>query len=224
MRLLLAEDEKSLSRAVVYLLEHNNYQVDAVYDGEAALEALKTGNYDGAVLDIMMPKKDGLEVLEEIRRRGSLIPVMMLTAKSEIDDRVLGLDSGADDYMTKPFAVQELLARIRCMIRSRTEFPSSQLTMQNIVLNRAEMELSSPAGSFRLSNKEFQMMEFFMCNPGQRISKERLIEFIWSSKEHTEPEIIKVYVSYLRKKLTALHAEIRLEGKQEEGYVLEGIT
>ena len=223
MRLLLAEDEKSLSKAVVYLLEHNNYQVDAAYDGEEALEALETGNYDGAILDIMMPKKDGLEVLGEIRRRGSRIPVMMLTAKSEVDDKVLGLDSGANDYMAKPFAVQEFLARVRSMIRVQTEQLSPQLCMNNIVLDRKEMELSSLTGSFRLSNKEFQMMEFFLCNPAHRISAERLKELIWRDENDAELNIVWIYISYLRKKLTALHAEIQLEGTQESGYVLEEI-
>ena len=221
MRLLLAEDEKSLSKAVVYLLEHDNYQVDAVYDGEEALASLETGNYDGAILDIMMPGKDGLEVLGEIRRRGSRIPVMMLTAKSEVDDKVLGLDSGANDYMAKPFAVKEFLARVRSMIRSQTEPADPRLCMENIVLDRTEQELSSTSGSFRLSNKEFQMMEFFLCNPGHWISTERLMELLCRAEDGAEPNMIWIYVSYLRKKLTALHADIQLEGNRDSGYMLE---
>lgn len=161
MRLLLAEDERSLSRALVTILNRNGFEADAVYDGKAALEAIESGNYDGAVLDIMMPKMNGLEVLKTIRDKKNLIPILMLTAKAEIDDKVEGLDLGANDYLTKPFAAKELLARIRTMIRTQTTQTESILHVGNITLNRATFELTSPTGSFRLANKEFQMMEVF---------------------------------------------------------------
>ncbi len=144
MRLLLAEDERSLSKALVAILEKSNYSVDAVFDGQEALSYLESGNYDGAILDIMMPKMDGITVLKRIREQGSRIPILMLTAKSEVEDKVLGLDSGANDYLTKPFAVQELLARLRAMTRSQTAHGGSRLTVGNITLDTATFELSSP--------------------------------------------------------------------------------
>ena len=179
MRIVLAEDERSLSRAVIALLEKNNYSADAVYDGAEALEYLAAENYDAAILDIMMPKMDGLTVLRKLRQQGSRIPVLLLTAKSEVEDKVLGLDTGANDYLTKPFATAELLARIRAMTRSQTTQTSSCLSFGNVTLDQATFELSSPSGSFRLANKEFQMMEIFMTNPRHLVSTERLMEKIW---------------------------------------------
>ena len=170
MRLLLAEDERSLARALTVLLRKNNYEVDAVYDGEEAMAYLGSGNYDGAILDIMMPKRDGIDVLCQLRRQGNRLPVLLLTAKSEVDDKVLGLDSGANDYLTKPFASQELLARIRAMTREQTVQATSRLQVGNITLDRATFELSSPTGRLRLANKEFQMLELLMCNPRNLIS------------------------------------------------------
>lgn len=221
MRLLLAEDEKSLSRALVKLLEHGNFSVDAVYDGEEALEYLEAGNYDGLILDIMMPKVDGLTVLKTIRAKGNLIPVLLLTAKSEIDDKVTGLDLGANDYLTKPFAPPELLARIRAMTRTQTAQATSSLTIGNITLDTSSYELSSPTGSFRLANKEFQMMELLMRNPKQLISTERFMEKIWGYDSEAEINVVWVYISYLRKKLTALHADIAIKATRNAGYSLE---
>ncbi len=221
MRLLLAEDEKSLSRALVKLLEHGNFSVDAVYDGEEALEYLEAGNYDGLILDIMMPKIDGLTVLKTIRAKGNLIPVLLLTAKSEIDDKVTGLDLGANDYLTKPFAPPELLARIRAMTRTQTAQATSSLTIGNITLDTSSYELSSPTGSFRLANKEFQMMEMLMRNPKQLISTERFMEKIWGYDSEAEINVVWVYISYLRKKLTALHADIAIKATRNAGYSLE---
>ncbi len=223
MRLLLAEDERSLSKAIITILEKNNYSADAVYDGEEALEYLKTGNYDGLILDIMMPKRDGIEVLKALRNKGDRIPVLILSAKSEIDDKVLGLDCGANDYLTKPFSSRELLARIRAMTRTQTDQPSSKLQFGNITLDRATFELSSPAGSFRLANKEFQMLELLMCNPRNLISTERLMERIWGYDSEAEINVVWVYVSYLRKKLTVLHADIQIKAKRNAGYSLEEI-
>ena len=223
MRLLLAEDEKALSKALVAILERNNYSVDPVYDGKSALEYIETGNYDGAVLDIMMPVMDGISVLQEIRKRGNLIPVLLLTAKSEIDDKVLGLDSGANDYLTKPFNSRELLARIRAITRVQTAQSSSQLHMGNVTLNRATFELSTPSGSFRLANKEFQMIELLMSNPRVLISSERFMEKIWGFDSEAEINVVWVYISYLRKKLTALNTNIQIKATRNAGYSLEDI-
>ena len=224
MRLLLAEDERALSKALATILERSNYSVDTVYDGEAALEYLAADNYDGVILDIMMPKKDGITVLKELRSRGSKIPVLILTAKSEVDDKVLGLDSGANDYLTKPFHSRELLARIRAMTRAQSSQTSSVLQMGNITLDQRTYELSSPTGSFRLANREFQILELLMQNPGNLISAERLMEKIWGYDSETEISVVWVYISYLRKKLSALGTNIQIRATRNVGYCLEEIA
>ena len=224
MRLLLAEDERALSKALATILERSNYSVDTVYDGEAALEYLAADNYDGVILDIMMPKKDGITVLKELRSRGSKIPVLILTAKSEVDDKVLGLYSGANDYLTKPFHSRELLARIRAMTRAQSSQTSSVLQMGNITLDQRTYELSSPTGSFRLANREFQILELLMQNPGNLISAERLMEKIWGYDSETEISVVWVYISYLRKKLSALGANIQIRATRNVGYCLEEIA
>lgn len=221
MRLLLAEDEKSLARAVSAILEKNNFSVDVVHDGADALDWLRAGNYDGAVLDIMMPKMDGITVLKTIRAEGNMLPVLLLTAKSEIDDKVEGLDSGANDYLTKPFAAKELLARIRAMTRTATAQPSSTLQFGNLTLDRATFELKSPSGSFRLANKEFQMLETLMANPKTLISTERFMEKIWGYDAEAEINVVWVYISYLRKKLAALNANVQIKATRNAGYSLE---
>ena len=221
MRLLFAEDEKSLSRAVTAMLEKSNYAVDAVYDGQDALDYLRAGNYDGAILDIMMPKLDGIEVLKTIRAEGNRVPVLMLTAKAEIDDKVLGLDSGANDYLTKPFSTKELLARIRAMTRAQTVQQSSVLSFGNITLDQTTYMLAGPGGSFRLANKEFQMLETLMANPHRLISSERFLEKIWGYDSETEINVVWVYISYLRKKLAALNANIQIKATRNAGYSLE---
>ena len=223
MRILLAEDERSLSRAVIALMEKNNYSADAVYDGQEALEYLEAGNYDALILDLMMPKMDGMTVLRTLRERGNPIPVLILTAKSEVDDKVLGLDTGANDYLTKPFSTQELMARIRAMTRSQSGGQvTSRLTFGNITLDQATFELSSPTGSFRLANKEFQMMELLMRNPRQLIPTERFLERIWGYDSDVELSVVWVYISYLRKKLSALRANIQIKVTRNAGYSLEG--
>lgn len=223
MRLLLAEDEKALSKALTAILERNNYSVDPVYDGQAALEYLETDNYDGVILDIMMPKADGITVLRKIRSKGNLIPVLLLTAKSEIDDKVLGLDAGANDYLTKPFNSRELLARIRAMTRIQNAQVNSQLHMGNVTLNCANFELSTPTGSFRLANKEFQMLELMMSNPQNLIPSERFMEKIWGYDSDSEINVVWVYISYLRKKLSALNANIQIKVSRNAGYSLEEV-
>lgn len=221
MRLLIAEDEKELSDALCAILKHNNYSVDAVYNGQDAIDYIDGGNYDGAILDIMMPKVDGITVIQRIRDKGNMIPVLMLTAKSEIDDRVKGLDAGADDYLTKPFAAKELLARIRAMTRRQSEITQSVIEAGNITLNRLTYEISSSSGVFRLANKEFQMMEMFMVNMGQIISTELFMEKIWGYDSESEINVVWVYISYLRKKLSALEANIKIKAVRNKGYILE---
>ena len=221
MRLLLAEDERELSNALVTILKKNNYSVDAVYNGADALDYLEAENYDGAILDIMMPKLDGISVLKRLRERGSNLPVLMLTAKAEVDDRVLGLDSGADDYLTKPFATKELLARVRAMTRRQAEVTESVLRFGNVRLDRATFELSSERGSFRLANKEFQMMELLMASPNKLISTERFMEKIWGYDSEAEINVIWVYISYLRKKLAVIGANATIRATRKMGYSLE---
>lgn len=221
MRLLLAEDEKALSKALVAILERNHYSVDAVYDGRDALTYLEADNYDGVILDIMMPGVDGITVLQTLRSKGNRIPVLMLTAKAEVEDKVRGLDAGANDYLTKPFHTQELLARIRAMTRAQTAQPDSRLQLGNITLDRASFELSSPSGSFRLANKEFQMLELMMSNPHSLIPSERFLEKIWGYDSDAELNVVWVYISYLRKKLAALQANIQIKATRNAGYSLE---
>ena len=223
MRILFAEDERSLSKAVVALLEKNNYSVDAVYDGEEALNYIEAGNYDAVILDIMMPVRDGISTLREMRARGHNIPVLILSAKDEIDDKVLGLDSGANDYLTKPFAVKELLARIRAMTRKGEGQTDSNLKFGNLMLNLATYELSATDGAFKLANKEFQMMEMLMRNPGHLISTERFMEKIWGYDSNAEINVVWVYISYLRKKLGKIGAAVEIKAHRNSGYSLESI-
>lgn len=220
MRLLLAEDERSLARALTVMLRKNNYEVDAVYDGEEAMAYLGSGNYDGAILDIMMPKRDGIDVLCQLRRQGNRLPVLLLTAKSEVDDKVLGLDSGANDYLTKPFEPKELLARIRAITRVQTKNPSSVLQLGNVTLDRTNYELACGENSIRLANKEFQLMELLMSNPGQVLSTEQIFERIWGLDSDAETSIIWVYISYLRRKFKTLGANVLIKATRNVGYSL----
>ena len=220
MRLLLAEDEKELSKALCAILKHNNYSVDAVYDGQDALDYGLDENYDGIILDLMMPKKNGLEVLEELRKAGVSTPVLILTAKTQLEDKIAGLDKGADDYLTKPFATGELLARIRAMTRRKSEFTPNLMTFGNLSLNRETFELSSPSGTVRLGNKEFQMLELLMDNPGRLISTEQFMERIWGYETEAEINVVWVYISYIRKKLAGLDANVEIKATRGVGYSL----
>ena len=222
MRILLAEDELALSRVIVKILEKNNYSTDAVYNGEDALAYIENGNYDAIILDVMMPKMDGFEVLRRVRGQGIGTPILILSAKTEIDDKVMGLDLGANDYLAKPFDTKELLARIRVITRTQIS-QDSVLTFGNISLNRATYELSGAGSSFRLANKEFQMMEMLMANPGHIISAERFMEKIWGYESDSEINVVWVYVSYLRKKLAALDADFVIKASRNAGYTLEVI-
>ena len=221
MRLLLAEDERGLSDALCAVLKRQNYTVDAVYDGEDALEYLRTGVYDGAILDIMMPKKDGITVLKTARAEGLTLPILLLTAKSEIDDRVLGLDAGADDYLTKPFAMKELLARIRVMTRRKSETTDNTLTFGSLSLDTATFEIRCGEKSLRLANKEFQMLHMLMANPGQIISTDKFMDKIWGWDSETELNVVWVYISYLRKKLASIDADVKITAVRNIGYTLE---
>ena len=221
MRVLLAEDEKSMSRALTVILTRNNYSVDAVYNGQDALDYITGGDYDLAILDVMMPGLDGFEVLKRIRAKGIQIPVMMLTAKSQVDDKVEGLDLGANDYLTKPFDGKELLARLRAMTRKNAPAEGNELKFGNITLNRASFELSSPAGSVKLSSKEFQMMEYLMSNPGMLITTERFFDKIWGLDFEGDSSIVWTNLSYLRKKLIQIGANVRIKAARNAGYSLE---
>ena len=220
MRLLLAEDERDLSRVLVTILQHNHYTVDPVFDGEDALAYLESGLYDAAILDIMMPKLDGIAVLKRARAKGVKIPILMLTAKAEVDDKVLGLESGANDYLTKPFATKELLARIRAMTRGR-DAQDSSLSFADLTLNRATFELSGGGSSIRLPNKEYQMMELLMQNPHHVISTERFMEKIWGLDSDAELNVVWVYISYLRKRIATLSGRVQIRSNRNLGYSLE---
>lgn len=222
MRILLAEDEVSLSKALKVILERNNYSVDQVYDGEEALSFLSADNYDCLILDLMMPKVDGITVLKTMRKEGNMLPVIILTAKSEVDDKVLGLDSGANDYLTKPFNSRELLARIRAITRSKENNEGdSILKMGNTVLMRDTFILKTDSGENRLQSKEFQILELLMQNKNKLISTERLMEKIWGFDSEAEINVVWVYISNLRKKLASLDSNVEIKATRNAGYTLE---
>ncbi|MEE1320056.1 MAG: response regulator transcription factor [Acutalibacteraceae bacterium] len=223
MRLLLAEDEKELSKALCAILKHNNFSVDAVYDGQDAFDYGLDENYDGIILDIMMPKMNGIEVLRRLRENGVSTPIIMLTAKSEVEDKIHGLDAGADDYLTKPFNMGELLARVRALTRRKSEFSPNVISFGNITLNRETFELSCGKEAVRLGNKEFQMMEMLISNSGRLISTEQFMERIWGYETEAEINVVWVYISYLRKKLLNLNADVEIKAVRGVGYTLEAV-
>ena len=201
MRLLLAEDERALSKALTAILERNNYSVDAVYDGRTALDYLDADNYDGVILDIMMPEADGLTVLKAIRKKGLDLPVMFLTAKDSIPDRVLGLDSGADDYLIKPFDFDELLARVRSMTRKRTPHTSSAITIGDLTLDTGSHTVTRAGKTIELSSREYSILEYMCMNPGIVLSREKIEDHIWNYDYSGGSNVVDVYISYLRKKI-----------------------
>ena len=223
MKILLVEDEKELSKALKAILESNRYSVDAVYDGEDAIYYMENSEYDAVILDIMMPKVDGITALKTVREKGIDVPIIMLTAKSEVDDKVLGLDSGANDYLTKPFSAKELLARLRVLTREKSVSNTSIITVGNVSLDTTTFEMSSLTGKFRLTNKEYQMMEIFMRNPKHIVSTEQLIEKVWGYDSDMENNVVWVYISYLRKKLISLKADVVIKANRNLGYSLEQI-
>ena len=221
MKLLYAEDERGMSEAVVDILQYHHYSVDAVYDGEEALYYAENEEYDGIILDVMMPKMDGIEVLRRLRSHGNHTPILLLTAKSEVDDQVLGLNSGADDYLPKPFSTKLLLARLAAMLRRRVDFTPTVLQYGNITLNQQTYELSNGEQSFVLPKLEYQLMELFLLNKERCFSTEDLLCKIWGYDAETDLGTVWVYISYLRKRLAALNADIIISTKRNLGYKLE---
>ena len=221
MKLLYAEDERAMSEAVTDVLTYHKYSVDAVYDGRDALDYARAEEYDGIILDVMMPRMNGFEVLEALRKEGDRTPVLLLTARGELEDRIRGLDLGADDYLPKPFAMGELLARVRAMLRRREEYTPDLLTMGNLSLDRQSYTLRTGAGSVLLPKLEFQLMELFLLNKGIYLSTGDILVKIWGYNTDSEPGIVWVYISYLRKKLAALDADVAIRAKRGIGYTLE---
>ena len=221
MKLLYAEDEQAMSEAVTDILRYHKYSVDPVYDGADALAYARAEQYDGIILDVMMPKLSGFEVLRQLRQEGCRTPVLLLTARAEVEDRIEGLDLGADDYLPKPFAMGELLARVRAMLRRREDFTPDILTCGNLSLNMQSFELSSDSGSFVLSKIEYQMMELLMAKKGRYFSTEDILVKVWGYDTEADVGIVWVYISFLRKKLTSLKANVELKAKRNIGYTLE---
>ena len=221
MKLLYAEDEISMSEAVADILTYHNYIVDAVYDGAEALDYAQSEQYDGIILDIMMPGLSGLEVLKRLRSEGCRTPVLLLTAKAEIEDQIRGLDLGADDYLPKPFSMDLLLARVRAMFRRREEFTPDILKCGNLSLNRQNYELSVEEKSAVLTKLEYLLMELLMLNKGIYLSTEDLLVKVWGYDTEAEQGTVWVYISYLRKRLQALDADVVISVKRNVGYTLE---
>ena len=219
MKILLAEDEREMSAAVTAVLEHFDYEVDAVYDGQAAVEQAGKTAYDCMVFDIMMPKLDGVEALKQIRQQGGVAPVILLTAKAEVDDRITGLDAGADDYLTKPFAMGELLARIRSLLRREQSFTKTRLSAGSVELDVEEQELSCKS-AIRLSSKETKLMRLFMLNEGKSFDTPTIVEHVWKDEEDAAPDLVWVYVSYLREKLDSIGADIQISGQKDGAFSL----
>ncbi len=222
MRILIVEDEKHLADALVEILTQNKYSVDAVYNGEDGLNYALSGIYDIILLDIMLPKINGLEVLKRLRQQAIKTPVMLLTAKGEVSDKVAGLDHGADDYLTKPFSTEELLARLRALSRRRGDLICDDaLHFSDLTLNLSAYELSSQTKSIKLGLKEFRIIEFLISHGQQIVSKEELLEKIWGFDSDAEYNHVEVYISFLRKKLLHLHSKVSIQTQRGVGYYLE---
>ena len=224
MRILIAEDEVSIAKALKVMLERNKYVVDAVYNGTDAVDYACTNVYDALILDIMMPGMDGIAALTAIRRSGVTTPALFLTAKAEVEDRVAGLDAGADDYLPKPFAASEFLARVRALTRRSGGYAPALLRLGNTTLDCGQYTLSTPAGSLRLSNKEYQLMELFLRHPRQVFSSEHLMEKLWSMDSAAEMDVIWTYIGFLRKKLKLLEADVEIRTIRGAGYALEVLS
>lgn len=221
MRLLYAEDEITMADAVTDILLYHKYHVDCVYDGRDALEYARAEEYDGIILDVMMPGLSGIEVLRKLREENNYTPVLLLTAKADVEDRIHGLDAGADDYLPKPFVMEELLARIRAMLRRKQNYTPDILQCGNISLNMQSYELSGGGSSFVLPKLEYQLMEILMLNKGIYISTMDLLMKVWGYDTTAEVGTVWVYISYLRKKLAALNADVEIKAKRNVGYTLE---
>lgn len=221
MKILLAEDEKELSNALVMLLSHNNYVVDAVYDGEDALSYAQEIDYDIIILDIMMPKLNGYQVLSKLREKNCKAPILMLTAKSHVDDKVTGLELGADDYLTKPFEMKELLARIKALLRRPQNFNADILEFGDMYLNRDTYQIICNNQQVVLNKKEFQTMELLILNSKQILSKDLIMDKIWGYESDAEINVVWVNISSLRKKLAKLDSKVTIASIRGLGYKIE---
>lgn len=221
MKLLIAEDDPRLLKSLVYIFEKNKYIVDGVSDGDTALDFALTGEYDGIVLDIMMPGKDGIEVLKYLREQKVTTPVLFLTARTEVEQRVTGLDAGADDYLPKPFQTQELLARVRAMLRRKDVYTADVIVYNGLQLNRSTYQLISGENIISLSGKEYQIMEMLIQRPGVIVSAEQLISRIWGWDTEVDTSVVWVHISNIRKKLAQLDCGAEIKFVRNGGYVLE---
>ena len=221
MRILIAEDEVSIAKALRLMLEKNKYSVDVVHNGTDALDYICAGEYDALVLDIMMPGMDGISVLTEARRRGITTPALFLTAKSEVEDRIAGLDAGADDYLPKPFAAGEFLARVRALVRRSSAYVPDVLSFGGTTLDASAYILRAAGGEVRLNNKEFQLMELFLRHPRQIFSAERLMDKIWGLDSDAEIDVVWTYIGFLRKKLREIGSNAEIRTIRGAGYTLE---
>lgn len=219
MKILFAEDDRDLSSVIARVLQYNKFDVHTAYDGAEALEFLENEKFDVLVLDIMMPKIDGITVVKRLRERGNPIPILLLTALAETDDKVSGLDAGADDYLTKPFVIKELLARIRAIARRSSELQNSY-SIGNLTLNPNTFELQAQ-GHIRLTNKEYRLMELLIRNKNILLSTERLMEEVWELDSEAEINTVWVFISSLRKKLTQIQADYTIKAVRGVGYQLE---
>ena len=221
MRLLFAEDDRDISKAVKTLLERSGYSVDVVFNGQDAIDYIESGEYDGVILDWMMPKRSGIEVLTQMRAKGFSEPVLILTARDSVDDRVKGLDTGADDYLPKPFAASELLARIRAMLRRKEDYKHDVIKFSDIELDKSAMSITCNKKSVRLNNKAFQLMEMLVEHPGAVLSIDQIMERIWGWDSDSEVNVVWVNISFLRKKLTELGAHAKIKAVRGVGYSME---
>lgn len=219
MKILLAEDEWQMSNVLTTAMTHQGYDVDVVFNGQEAIDKAKDNAYDIMILDIMMPIKSGIEALKEIRGSGNCSHIIMLTAMAEINDRVTGLDAGADDYLTKPFSLKELLARLRSMERRVESFTPQVLQFAGVTLNINEQELSA-GNAIRLASKEGKLMAFLMLNQGKYLDTKTLYQHVWSDQEDYDTSIVWVYISYLRQKLLAIQANVIIAGDKDTSYCL----
>ncbi len=220
MKILVVDDEKQLTQALEAILKKHNYSVDVAFDGETGLDLALSGIYDLIILDVMMPKLDGFSVIKELRTAKIGSPILVLSAKNELNDRIDGLNLGADDYITKPFSTDELLARIRALLRRKTQFTGDLLTYNDITLDRDTLEVSNGDKKIVLGKKEFQILEMLMLSSGKTINKEKFIEKIWGYDTEAEYNTIEVYVSFLRKKLAAINSETEIKSIRGIGYNL----
>lgn len=221
MRLLVAEDDAKLLKTLTHLFKMNHYLVDGVDNGKDALDFAMTGEYDGLILDIMMPLMDGISVLKALRANGITTPALFLTAKTEVYQRIEGLDAGADDYLPKPFSTAELLARVRAMLRRKDNFTPDLLTLGKMILNRSTFELCFEKESLSLSGKEFQVMEMLMQRPNILIPTEQFMTHIWGWETSVDTSVVWVHISNLRKKIDSLGAPVRIRFVRNAGYILE---